>query len=94
MSEDSRQAISPLRQRMIDDMRMRKLERRTQEMYIRSRSNPHSTTPPLTPSAGPRFPPLGVARLPPLTPKQRGGLHLHGPESGNPYQKKSVTRVG
>jgi len=35
MSEDSRQAISPLRQRMIDDMRMRKLERKTQEMYIR-----------------------------------------------------------
>jgi site-specific recombinase XerD len=35
MSEDSRQAISPLRQRMIDDMRMRKLERRTQEMSIR-----------------------------------------------------------
>jgi site-specific recombinase XerD len=35
MSEDRPQAISPLRQRMIDDMRMRKLERKTQEMYIR-----------------------------------------------------------
>ena len=35
MSEDKRQAVSPLRQRMIEDMRMRKLERKTQEMYIR-----------------------------------------------------------
>src|SRR5258708_36662945 len=35
MSEDKRQAVSPLRLRMIEDMRMRKLERKTQEMYIR-----------------------------------------------------------
>ena len=32
----STQAISPLRQRMLDDMRMRKLEPRTQEGYIRA----------------------------------------------------------
>ena len=30
------QAIFPLRQRMLDDMRMRKLEPRTQEAYIRA----------------------------------------------------------
>src|SRR5882762_1246976 len=35
MSEDKRQMVSPLRLRMIEDMRMRKLERKTQEMYIR-----------------------------------------------------------
>lgn len=35
MSEEKRQAISPLPQRMIDDMRRRKLERRTLEIYIR-----------------------------------------------------------
>ena len=28
--------ISPLRQRMLEDMRMRKLEPRTQEVYIRA----------------------------------------------------------
>ena len=28
--------VSPLRQRMIDDMRMRKLEHKTQEAYIRA----------------------------------------------------------
>jgi hypothetical protein len=55
-----------------------------------SQSNPHSTTPLLTASARPRFPPLGVARLPPLTPPQRSGLHLHGRASGNPYQLRSV----
>jgi hypothetical protein len=32
----STQTISPLRQRMLDDMRMRKLEPRTQEAYIRA----------------------------------------------------------
>lgn len=32
----STQRISPLRQRMIDDMRMRKLEHKTQEAYIRA----------------------------------------------------------
>ncbi len=35
MSEDSRQAISPLRQRMIEDMRMRKMAPKTQQTYIR-----------------------------------------------------------
>jgi integrase/recombinase XerD len=35
MSEDKHQAVSPLRQRMIEDMRMRKMERHTQEAYIR-----------------------------------------------------------
>jgi len=34
--DSSTQRISPLRQRMIDDMRMRKLERKTQEGYIRA----------------------------------------------------------
>jgi hypothetical protein len=29
-------AVTPLRQRMIDDMRMRKLEPKTQEAYIRA----------------------------------------------------------
>lgn len=29
-------AISPLRQRMVDDMRMRKLEPRTQEAHVRA----------------------------------------------------------
>lgn len=29
-------AVSPLRQRMTEDMRMRKLEPRTQEAYIRA----------------------------------------------------------
>ncbi len=29
-------SISPLRQRMLEDMRMRKLEPRTQEAYIRA----------------------------------------------------------
>jgi integrase/recombinase XerD len=28
--------VTPLRQRMLEDMRMRKLERRTQETYIRA----------------------------------------------------------
>ena len=32
----STQAVTPLRQRMIDDMRMRKLEHKTQEGYIRA----------------------------------------------------------
>ena len=32
----SAQPISPLRQRMLEDMRMRKLEPRTQEAYIRA----------------------------------------------------------
>jgi site-specific recombinase XerD len=35
MSDEPIQAVSPLRRRMIDDMRMRKLERKTQETYIR-----------------------------------------------------------
>ena len=35
MSEDTSPKVSALRLRMIDDMRMRKLERKTQEMYIR-----------------------------------------------------------
>ncbi len=35
MSEQTSRAVSPLRQRMIDDMRMRKMEPRTQEGYIR-----------------------------------------------------------
>ena len=30
------QPLSPLRQRMLEDMRMRKLEPRTQEAYIRA----------------------------------------------------------
>ena len=34
--DSSSQRISPLRQRMIDDMRMRKLEDKTQEAYIRA----------------------------------------------------------
>ena len=29
-------AVTPLRQRMLDDMRMRKLEPRTQEGYVRA----------------------------------------------------------
>jgi integrase/recombinase XerD len=33
---DSTRAISPLRQRMIEDMRMRKLSPKTQSTYIRS----------------------------------------------------------
>src|ERR1700731_4360259 len=33
---DSTRAISPLRQRMIEDMRMRKLSPKTQSAYIRS----------------------------------------------------------
>jgi hypothetical protein len=32
----STQAISPLRQRMIDDMRMRKLEPKTRASYVRA----------------------------------------------------------
>src|SRR4029077_4350667 len=52
-------------------------------------SNPHSPAPLLTASARPRFRPLGVARLPPPTPPQRSGLHLHGRASGNPYQVRS-----
>ena len=32
----STQAVSPLRQRMLDDMRMRKLEPKTQAAYIRA----------------------------------------------------------
>jgi hypothetical protein len=32
----STQPLSPLRQRMLEDMRMRKLEPRTQEDYIRA----------------------------------------------------------
>lgn len=35
----SLQAISPLRQRMLDDMRMRKLGERTQEAYVRAVRN-------------------------------------------------------
>jgi integrase/recombinase XerD len=35
MSEDKPQAVSPLRQRMIEDMRMRKMAPKTQQMYIR-----------------------------------------------------------
>ena len=34
--DSSTQRISRLRQRMIDDMRMRKLEHKTQEAYIRA----------------------------------------------------------
>ena len=34
--DKSTTAVSPLRQRMIEDMRMRKLEPRTQEAYIRA----------------------------------------------------------
>ena len=34
--DSSTQRISPLRRRMIDDMRMRKLEHKTQEAYIRA----------------------------------------------------------
>jgi integrase/recombinase XerD len=36
MSEESNRAVSPLRQRMIDDMRMRKLSDKTQIAYIRA----------------------------------------------------------
>ena len=32
--DPSSQRITPLRQRMIDDMRMRKLEHKTQEGYV------------------------------------------------------------
>ncbi len=32
----STKSISPLRQRMLDDMKMRKLNKRTQETYIRA----------------------------------------------------------
>src|SRR6266853_17604 len=49
----------------------------------------HSTTSLLTASARPRFRPLGVARLPPLTPPQLSGLHLHGRASANPYQQET-----
>ena len=35
MSEQSTRVISPLRQRMIEDMGMRKMRERTQEAYIR-----------------------------------------------------------
>jgi len=35
MSDEPTQAVSPLRQRMIEDMRMRKMEPRTREGYIR-----------------------------------------------------------
>src|SRR5262245_15597896 len=35
MSEESNRAVSPLRQRMIEDMCMRKMQDRTQEAYIR-----------------------------------------------------------
>lgn len=34
--DSTTQSISPLRQRMLDDMRMRKLEPRTQEAYVRA----------------------------------------------------------
>jgi integrase/recombinase XerD len=34
--ETSTQTVSPLRQRMIEDMRMRKLEPKTQSNYIRA----------------------------------------------------------
>jgi len=34
MSDETTKGASPLRLRMIDDMRMRRLERRTQEAYI------------------------------------------------------------
>lgn len=34
--DSTTQSASPLRQRMLEDMRMRKLEPRTQEAYIRS----------------------------------------------------------
>ena len=36
MSEEPTKAVSPLRQRMIDDMRMRKLSDKTQIAYIRA----------------------------------------------------------
>ena len=36
MSEEPTKAVSPLRQRMIDDMRMRKLSDKTQTAYIRA----------------------------------------------------------
>jgi len=35
MSNEPNQAVSPLRMRMIEDMRMRKMEPKTQEAYIR-----------------------------------------------------------
>ena len=34
--DTTNRAVSPLRQRMLEDMRMRKLEPRTQEAYIRA----------------------------------------------------------
>jgi len=34
--DSSTQAVSPLRQRMLDDMRMRKLNPKTQSQYIRA----------------------------------------------------------
>lgn len=34
--DSTTEPVSPLRQRMLDDMRMRKFEPRTQEAYIRS----------------------------------------------------------
>jgi integrase/recombinase XerD len=36
MSEEPTKAVFPLRQRMIDDMRMRKLSDKTQTAYIRA----------------------------------------------------------
>ena len=36
MSEDTTEAVSPLRQRMIDDMTMRRLSPKTQTHYIRA----------------------------------------------------------
>jgi Phage integrase, N-terminal SAM-like domain len=36
MSEEPTKAVSPLRQRMLDDMRMRKLSDKTQIAYIRA----------------------------------------------------------
>src|SRR5208282_6328237 len=35
MSDEPTRAVSPLRQRMIEDMRMRKMEPRTREAYVR-----------------------------------------------------------
>ncbi len=36
---DSNKSISPLRQRMVDDMRLRKLSAKTQTAYIRAVKN-------------------------------------------------------
>jgi integrase/recombinase XerD len=36
--DSTTQAVSPLRQRMLDDMRMRKFSPKTQSQYIRSKA--------------------------------------------------------